>query len=252
MQVLINGCREGPGFGIFNQFLGKADAGPHSVARATTAAGPRLPTPVADGSGVDQSPTPKAARRPTEAPSARLRPPGAPAPELASPLTWAPRHVRPLPNRDARSALLVAGVPGAGRGGGGHHDREDAVPRRRRVPGRLPRCARGIPPSPPGRRDAAPLLGRVQLLVRRRVRCPGRRVRQAGFRQRGRARGAAAAGRRAGGRVGPGGGGALRGPRGSGGVGVGGAGRSLTPAGLFAPSAAGRCSQLGRESIPAF
>ena len=60
------------------------------------------------------------------------------------------------------------------------------------------------------------------------------------------------AGGRAGGRVGPGGGGALRGPRGSGGVGVGGAGRSLTPAGLFAPSAAGRCSQLGRESIPAF
>lgn len=57
--------------------------------------------------------------------------------------------------------------------------------------------------------------------------------------------------RPAGGRVGPGGGGALWGPRGSGGVGVGGSGRSLTPAGLFAPSAAGRCSQLGRESIPA-
>ncbi|XP_032723706.1 transmembrane protein 42 isoform X2 [Lontra canadensis] len=63
MHILINGSWAGPGLRIFNQFLGKADAGPQPVAKTETAGSrsvlqqqpQRLPTAATDGSRVNMA-----------------------------------------------------------------------------------------------------------------------------------------------------------------------------------------------------
>lgn len=104
------------------------------------------------------------------------------------------------PRRQIRLTRLAPPSPGSRRvaacvavGCGarsGPHGGRAAVLGCRRVCGRLPGFTRGVTCSPTERRDAAPLPGRVQLSVRRGVRCPGRRRCQAGLREPGAARGA--------------------------------------------------------------
>lgn len=181
--------------------------------------------------------------RPAEAPGARPRPSEAlAAPGLASLLTWAPRHVRPPPNRGARSALLVAGAPGPGETAAGAMAERPQPPGGAVCPAAYPDAAAEFPPHLQAGAMRRRFWGVFNCM------CAG-------------AFGALAAAsaklafgsevepgaplRPAGGGGGGGGGGALRGGDGRGG---GDAGRSLTPAGLVAPAAA--VGRGGRASLP--